>query len=123
MSAQPIDDIDLENRIEEIAMRAATVLKSRLAYQDLLPLLQIVFLDVDQTAKLFDVKEKTIRAWVQQDCIPWRKANGKIVFLLAELLAWTLPEDDRHKQHRLVTARQCRIAAERATARAERSGL
>lgn len=39
-------------------------------------------------------KSKTIRTWVSEDVIPYRKANGKIIFLLAEILSWTLPAND-----------------------------
>ena len=97
--------------VEEIATEVALILKQHLDAKDVLRLLEIVFLDTKEAAALFNVKEKTIRSWVNDDVIPYRKANGKIIFLLAELLLWTLPKNDKHASHRLATATQCRIAA------------
>jgi len=54
---------------------------------------------VNQAAELLGVKPKTIRAWVSEDVIPYRKAHGKVIFLLAELLSWTLPPNDKHARH------------------------
>jgi hypothetical protein len=97
----------------ELATEVALILKRYMDARDVLRLLEIVFLDVDEAAALFNVKSKTIRSWVNDDVIPYRKANGKIIFLLAELLLWTLPENDKHTQHRLATVKQCRIAADK----------
>src|SRR5215813_2685330 len=99
-----------ELEIEEIASEVAVLLKRRLHSTEIMRLLQIVFLDVNQAAELLGVKSKTIRAWVSEDVIPYRKANGKVLFLLAELLLWTLPPNDNHSRHRLTTAQACRIA-------------
>ena len=97
-------------QIDEIASEVATLLRRRLDSTDIMRLLQIVFLDVNQAAELLGVKSRTIRAWVSEDVIPYRKANGKVIFLLAELLLWTLPPNDKHTRHRLTTAQACRIA-------------
>lgn len=109
MSANEYD----QPSVGELATEVALILKRHMDARDVLRLLEIVFLDVDEAAALFNVKSKTIRSWVNDDVIPYRKANGKIVFLLAELLLWTLPENDKHAQHRLATAKQCRIAADK----------
>lgn len=100
-----------ELHIEEIASEVALLINRRLGSGELMRLLQIIFLDVDQAAELFDVKPKTIRSWVSENVIPYRKANGKVLFLLAELLLWTLPPNDKHSRHRLSTAQACRIAS------------
>jgi hypothetical protein len=111
----------VEPQIEEIASEVARMLKQRLDYSDILRLLQIVFLDVNQAAALLGVKSKTIRAWVSEDVIPYRKANGKVLFLLAELLLWTLPPSDKHTRYRLTTAQACRIASAKLAAACEGS--
>lgn len=49
------------------------------------------FLTVEETASLLRVEVGTVRNWVSQDKIPFRKAGGNIIFLLEELLNWTLP--------------------------------
>jgi Helix-turn-helix domain len=90
---------------------------------DVTRLLQIVFLDVNQAAELLGVKAKTIRTWVSEDVIPYRKANGKIIFLLAEILSWTLPANDKHAEHRLTKIQGCKIATTRLAAACERSRL
>lgn len=122
MSANPMaDDYEVKPpSIGEIATEVALILKRRLDARDIMQLLEIVFLDVDEAAALLRVEPKTIRAWVSQDRIPHRKANGKVIFLLAELLLWTLPENDRHMRHRLATVSQCKIAASRLAATWER---
>lgn len=122
MSANPLaDDYQpAQPSIGEIASEVALILKRRLDARDIMQLLEIVFLDVDEAAALLRVEPKTVRAWVSQDRIPHRKANGKVIFLLAELLLWTLPENDPHSRHRLVTASQCKIASSRLAATWER---
>jgi Helix-turn-helix domain len=82
--------------IDEIASEVALILKRRLDAKDIIKLLQIVFLEVEEAAALLRVEVKTIRAWVSQDRTPYRKANGRVIFLLAELLACTLPENDKY---------------------------
>jgi len=99
-----------EEQYYELANEVALILKDRLEATDVTRLLQIVFLDVNQAAELLGVKAKTIRTWVSEDVIPYRKANDKIIFLLAEILSWTLPANDRHAQHRLTKIQGCKIA-------------
>jgi excisionase family DNA binding protein len=113
-------DFEAQLSIDEIAAEVALILKRRLNAKDVLKLFQIVFLEVEEAAELLRVEPKTIRAWVSQDRIPYRKANGRVIFLLAELLTWTLPENDSHARHRLATGSQCRIAASQLAATWER---
>jgi excisionase family DNA binding protein len=113
-------DFQAQQSIDEIASEVALILKRRLDAKDILKLLQVVFLEVEEAAELLRVEVKTIRAWVSQDRIPYRKANGRVIFLLAELLSWTLPENDTHKRHRLATTSQCKIAASQLAATWER---
>jgi hypothetical protein len=100
----------VEVQIDELASEVATLLRRRLGSTDIMRLLQIVFIDVNQAAELLGVKPKTISAWVSGDVIPYRKANGRVLFLLAEVLLWTLPPNDKHSRYRLTTAQACRIA-------------
>ncbi|MCI0485013.1 MAG: helix-turn-helix domain-containing protein [Blastocatellia bacterium] len=117
MSSQPIEDYQPDGPpIEEIATEVALILTRRLSAKDIVRLLQIVFLEVDEAAELLRVEPKTIRAWVSQEKIPYRKANGRVIFMLAELLQWTLPENDRHSQHRLAASTACNIAARKLAA-------
>jgi hypothetical protein len=109
------------SRIEEIASEVALLLSKRIGNKDILRLLQIVFLDVDEAAELLRVKPKTISTWISQDRIPVRYAGGRPVFLLSELLNWTLPEKDAHTQHRLTTAVGCKLASVRLAANRERN--
>jgi excisionase family DNA binding protein len=122
MGTNPIvDDYAVtQPAIDEIATEVALILKRRLNARDILQLLEVVFLDADEAAVLLRVELKTIRAWVSQNRIPHRKANGKVIFLLAELLLWTLPENDRHARHRLATVTQCKMASSRLAATWER---
>ena len=117
MSSQPLDDYQPDGpAIEEIASEVALILSRRLSAKDIVRLLQIVFLETDEAASLLRVEPKTIRAWVSQEKIPYRKANGRVIFMLAELLAWTLPEGDRHTRHRLAASTACNIAARKLAA-------
>jgi excisionase family DNA binding protein len=52
---------------------------------------ELCFLTVEETASLLRVEVGTIRNWVSQNKIPFRKAGGNILFLLEEILSWTLP--------------------------------
>jgi hypothetical protein len=52
---------------------------------------QIVFLEVEEVATLLRSTTGTITQWVAQNKIPYRKANGKTLFLLDEILNWTMP--------------------------------
>ncbi|MFY9553625.1 MAG: helix-turn-helix domain-containing protein [Blastocatellia bacterium] len=112
-----------EQEFHELASEVALILKARLDPSDITRLLEIVFLDVNQAAGLLGVKPKTIRSWVSEDVIPYRKAHGKVIFLLAELLMWTLPANDKHARHRLTKSQGSRIAAAKLAAACERSRL
>jgi excisionase family DNA binding protein len=114
------DYIPGQPTIEEIAGDVALILTRRLSAKDIVRLLQIVFLEVEEAAELLRVEPKTIRAWVSQEKIPYRKANGRVIFMLAELLAWTLPENDHHTKHRLAASKQCNIAISQLAATWER---
>src|SRR5262245_58183031 len=85
---------------EEIASEVATILMRRLKTSpsggDVLKLLQIVLLTGDEAADFLRVKPKTISTWVSKKLIPVRYVNSEPRFLLSELLAWTLPDDDPH---------------------------
>lgn len=116
-----IDDFSPDQpSVEEIAGEVALILTRRLSAKDIVKLLQVVFLEVEEAAELLRVEPKTIRAWVSQEKVPYRKANGRVIFMLAELLAWTLPENDRHTKHRLAARAQCSIAQSRLAATWER---
>jgi excisionase family DNA binding protein len=49
------------------------------------------FLEVPEVASLLRTTPQTIQQWVSQNRIPFRKANGKVLFLLDEILNWTIP--------------------------------
>jgi excisionase family DNA binding protein len=52
---------------------------------------ELRFLTVEETASLLRVEVGTVRNWVSQNKIPYRKAGSNILFLLEEILTWTLP--------------------------------
>ena len=106
--------------LEDLAGEVANIISRRLNAKDLLYLLQVVFLDVEETAELLRVKPATISTWISKGVIPVRYAGGRPIFLLSELLHWTLPENDRHSHHRLSTAQQCKIAASKLSISRER---
>lgn len=106
--------------IEEIAAEVAAILAQRISAKDILKLCQVVFLDVEEAAILLRVKPKTISTWISQDKIPVRYAGGRPLFLLSELLQWTLPEDDKHRSHRLSVAASSNIVANRLATNRER---
>jgi|SRR5215216_5816324 len=106
--------------VENIAIEVARIVTQRLNAKDILKLFQIVFLDVEEAAELLRVKPKTISTWISQGKIPVRYAGGRPVFLLSELLHWTLPEDDTHSSHRLSIANSCKIATNRLATNRER---
>lgn len=106
--------------LEGIAFEVAQILKGQMEPKDLLKLLEVVFLTVEEAAKLLRVEKRTIYQWISQDRIPTRHANGKPVFLLRELMKWTLPENDKHEKSRLPVAAQCNIATSRLAAIRER---
>ncbi len=60
-----------------------------------LPHGSVKFLTVEETAELLRVEADTIRNWVSQGRIPFRKAGGKTLFFLEEILEWTKPERRR----------------------------
>jgi Helix-turn-helix domain len=106
--------------IEEIAAEVAVILSQRISAKDILRLCQVVFLDVEEAAILLRVKPKTISTLISQDKIPVRYAGGRPLFLLSELLQWTLPEDDKHRIHRLSVAASSNIVANRLATNRER---
>jgi excisionase family DNA binding protein len=108
MSAQA-DDLAYESTIEELAADVAAILQQRLKAKDLMNLFQIVFLEVPEVAQLLRVEVKTVQQWVSSGKIPHRKANGRVIFLLPELLHWTLPPNDKQSEHRLTLPRGCRL--------------
>jgi hypothetical protein len=120
MSVQSIEESAMIPTIEEIASEVACLLSRRLEAKDLVRLLQIVFLDVEETAELLRVKPATISTWISKGLIPVRYAGGRPVFLLSELLNWTLPENDKHTRHRLTSAQQCKITVSKLSISRER---
>jgi len=85
-----------------------------------LKLFQVFFLDVKEAADFLRVQPKTISTWISQGKIPVRYAGGRPLFLLSELINWTLPEDDKHAAHRLSVAVSSKIAANRLATNRER---
>jgi excisionase family DNA binding protein len=116
------DYLDQSNQssVEEIAAEVAAILHRRLEAKELVKLLQVVFLEVEEAADLLRVKPKTISTWISQGKIPVRYAGGRPIFLLSELLEWTLPPDDKHSAHRLSVSASCKMAANRLAAMRER---
>jgi transposase len=109
--------------MESIAREVGEILAQRMSKKEVLKLLNVVFLDVEEAAELLRVKPKTISMWISRKeatGIPVRYAGGRPVFLLAELLLWTLPEDDHADRHRLSLASSCTIAANRLATNRER---
>jgi Helix-turn-helix domain len=111
----------LPSVIEDIAREVAAILSQRVSAQNVLELCHIIFLDVEDTARLLRVKPKTISTWISQNKIPVRYAGGRPIFLLAELLNWTLPQADPHRGHRLSVVASSKIAANRLATNRERS--
>ncbi|PYP83307.1 MAG: hypothetical protein DMF61_23950 [Blastocatellia bacterium AA13] len=70
-----------------------------------LPQTQVKFLTVEETAELLRVEPETIRNWVSQNRIPFRKAGAKTLFLLEEILEWTMPANKRPRRTRLLATR------------------
>ena len=112
---QTVSNGDVESIVyeglENLAADVTNLIIGRLQDRDIVKLMQVVFLDTNQVAALFHVKPKTISDWVSAEKIPYRKANGRLLFLLAEILAWTLPENDKHARHRLPAASGSRITS------------
>ncbi len=74
-------------------------LREELAIQTSVKTESIVFLTTDEVANLFRSTTATITQWVSQKRIPYRKVNGKTLFLLEEILHWTVPDKSK-KQNR-----------------------
>ena len=110
-------------RIDEIATEVANILARRLTAKQILKLLQIVFLEVDEAAELLRVKPKTVSTWISQGRIPVRYAGGRPLFLLSELISWTLPQPDAHTAHRLSAATTGKITMNRLAMDRERKVL
>jgi predicted DNA-binding transcriptional regulator AlpA len=106
---------------QELAGEVAILLTQRMTAMDTLKLLGVTFLEVAEVAHLLRVKERTIYSWISQDRIPVRYANGKPIFLLSELIQWTLPENDKHTKHRLPLVNHSKIAVSRLAAIRERT--
>ena len=70
-----------------------------------LPGTDVKFLTVEETAELLRVEPETIRNWVSQNRIPFRKAGSKTLFLLEEILDWTVPASRQQSRARLSAAR------------------
>ncbi|MGA9769038.1 MAG: helix-turn-helix domain-containing protein [Blastocatellia bacterium] len=114
------ENILLTTVIERIANEVAGIITERLTARDVLKLFHIVLLDVNEAAELLRVKPKTVSTWISQDRIPVRYSGGRPVFLLSELLHWTLPENDIHSSHRLSVANSCNIVLNRLATNRER---
>jgi len=69
-----------------------------------LPNTQVKFLIVEEAAELLRVEPETIRNWVSQNRIPFRKAGAKTLFLLEEILEWTVPQNRKQSRARLSSA-------------------
>ena len=115
------DDEGMPPSVQDIAIEVADIISHRVEARVLVRLLQIVFLDVEETAELLRVKPATVSTWISKGLIPVRYAGGRPVFLLSELLNWTLPENDKHIRHRLTAAQQCKIAVSKLSISRERS--
>lgn len=70
-----------------------------------LPSANLKFLTVEEAAELVRVEPETIRNWVSQNRMPFRKAGSKTLFLLEELLDWTVPASRKQSRARLSAAR------------------
>jgi excisionase family DNA binding protein len=111
--AQMDDYMPGQPTIEELAGEVALILTRRLSAKEIVRLFQVVFLEVEEAAELLRVKPRTISTWISQGKIPVRYAGGRPIFLLAELLEWTLPPDDKHSAHRLSVSASCKMAMNR----------
>ena len=49
------------------------------------------FLTVAEVAELLRVSERSVYDWVSRGRIPHRKAGGRTIFLLSEVMEWTKP--------------------------------
>lgn len=85
----------IERRLAETAERAAERLPQPdrptfLTIQELADLLRLGTPDADgrRTGGI-----RTIRQWIAEQRIPYRRANGRVLFLLKEILEWTATRD------------------------------
>lgn len=60
MSAE-FSDQSNESSIQEMAAEVASIIHQRLDAKELIKLLQVIFLEVEETAELLRVKKKTIQ--------------------------------------------------------------
>jgi excisionase family DNA binding protein len=118
-----IDNESPANEFDEIAAEVANILSRRMTSKQILKLLQIVFLEVEEAAELLRVKPKTVSTWISQGKIPVRYAGGRPIFLLSELISWTLPQPDTHTAHRLSVATTGKITLDRLAMNRERKDL
>lgn len=56
------------------------------------------FLTYEETATLLRVEVGTVRNWVSAEKIPFRKAGGNTLFLLDEILRWTIPPSRKQSE-------------------------
>jgi excisionase family DNA binding protein len=112
-----------DERMEDMATEVANILARRMNAKQILKLLQIVFLEVEEAAELLRVKPKTVSTWISQGKIPVRYAGGRPIFLLSELISWTLPQPDTHAAHRLSVATTGKITLDRLAMNRERKDL
>jgi excisionase family DNA binding protein len=49
------------------------------------------FLTVEELADLVRVEKRTVYEWVSKEQVPYRKAMGRTLFLLDEIMEWTVP--------------------------------
>ena len=49
------------------------------------------FLTVEELANMLRVKKRTVYEWVSKEVIPFRKAGNRTLFLLDEIIEWTVP--------------------------------
>jgi excisionase family DNA binding protein len=122
MSANPKYESE-EITFEVFAADIARLIKARLGDKDITQLLGVVFLDTPEVAALLRVKPGTVEQWVSDNKIPYRKARGHTIFMLAEVISWTLPtspDADPHCDHRLTLPRGVKLAASSLAAIGER---
>ena len=54
------------------------------------------FLTVQELATMLRVKTRTVYEWVSREKIPFRKAGDRTLFLLDEIMEWTVPSIKNH---------------------------
>jgi excisionase family DNA binding protein len=117
MSALPLEDyIPFDDLVTEVSNILLRRLQSEHGGADILKLIQLKLLTVDEAAEFLRVKRKTVLTWISRGVIPVRYVNTEPRFLLSELLAWTLPDDDPHARYRLKVSASCTISQNRLAA-------